>query len=453
MKRIGIIGGGMAGLTAAYELLDEPAEVTVFEAQPEAGGKVKTERADGYLIEKGPNTLQSASPAMQQIIDELNLEREITAASEEAGKRFVVRGGSPLPLPTSLGDFLSTPLLSWRAKLRLLKEPFVSTPPTRDTESIADFVERRLGSEVLAYAVNPFVAGIYAGDPGQLSLRHTFPRLEALERQHGSLLVGHVKKMMQGSRRSASSPKRRLFSFKGGLQALPNALAQKLEDRIHFDTEVHDLRRTAEGWQLSTAGAEAQVFDAVIFAAPLYRLQAMQFDSPVDLDPLSDVPYPPVTVLALGFHRDDVAHPLDGFGMLVPEAEEEFSILGTLFISSLFDGRAPDDHVLLSTFVGGMRRPELALAPTDAVVETALSDLRTLLGVSAAPSFVRRIRWEHAIPQYHLHYQRVQDTINQLETACDGLFLAGNFRSGVSVGDTMTSGREAAQSVSRFVSK
>ena len=443
MPSVAIIGAGLTGLAAAYHLYEEDAAAfSVFEAGAQAGGVVHSECTNGYLVEHGPNTLQSIPPILEDILTALDLEGRIVEPPPTAKKRYVVRGGQPLPVPDSLKSLLTTDLLSWPAKVRLLREPFASSIPGKAEESVADFVSRRLGQEVLDYAVNPFVGGIYAGDPQHLSLRYAFPRLYELEEEHGSLLKGALFSKHQ------STTRRRLFSFDEGLQTLPLALAHKLEGRIHLQTRVTAIEKRKGRWVLTLRHQEkvsTRRFDAVIYAAPLHELANIGLSAPLDLAPLLEVLYPPLSVLALGFRRQDVAHPLDGFGMLVPAAEDAFNILGTLFSSTLFPNRAPEDHVLLTSFVGGMRHPDLGLASTDTLVAIARQDLATLLGVRGEPTFVKRVAWQKAIPQYHLGYGQVHRCLDELEAARPGLFWAGNYRGGVSAGDAMASGQQAAR--------
>lgn len=454
MASVGIIGAGIAGLTAAHRLHRAGIDVTVLEATDRPGGKIRSERAEGYLLEHGPNTVQTATPLMNRLIADLGLEGDVVEADAAAKKRYVVRDGVPRPLPTSPLHILTTDLFSLTAKLRLLGEPFI--PPNRDAddESVADFARRRLGREVLDYGLNPFVGGIFAGDPEQLSVRHAFSRLHALEHEHGSLFRGllHTARSGSANRDDAddAGPARRMFSFRQGLQQLPDALADALgPSSVRYGTSVVGMHRDGGAWRLMAqqgdAPPAAHAFDAVITTVPLPRFAALRLETPVDMAPLNDVSYPPVSVVAMGFRRADVAHPLDGFGMLVPEAETDYQILGTIFTSTIFPDRTPADHVLLTTFVGGARRPALGRAP-DAEQQAAIeADLQALLGVRAAPAFVRPVRWPHAIPQYTLGYGAVKQTLDRLEATHPRLLFAGNYRNGISVGDAMASGRHAAR--------
>ncbi len=447
--KVAIIGGGIAGLTAAYWLRQGGAEVTLFEATARVGGALRSARTDGYLVEYGPNTVQ-ATPLLEELIEALGLRTQQIEAKAAARKRYVVREGKPVALPSSPQAFLTSDLFSLGARLRVLREPFVAPAPPLLDESMADFVRRRLGQEVLDYAVNPFVAGVFAGDPARLSLRHAFPRLHALEQQHGSLIKGAKKqaKAPTGSKESTASH-RHIFSFHGGLQTLPDALANALGPAVRLNAAVRRLHREKEGWTLHVAGAssEEETFDAVLYAAPLHALEKFDFDAGLDLAPLLDVPHPPVSLLALGFRRAAVRHPLDGFGLLVPAVEKDFRILGVLFSSTLFPDRAPSGYVLLTVFVGGARHPELALASDDELAATVLDDLTRLLGIQDVPVFSKRILWEKAIPQYHLGYDRVTTLLDRLEERHAGLFFAGNYRSGISVGDAAASGEDAARRI------
>lgn len=445
MTTVAIIGAGVAGLMAAYRLHAAGAAVTVFEAGSHPGGVMRSERLGAYLVEHGPNSIQARTKLLEDLVAELGLEAELVEASPAAKQRFVVRGGRPVALPTSPPTFLASPLFSAASKLRLLREPFVRRSPPDAEETVADFVRRRLGHEWVDYAINPFVAGVYAGDPERLALRHAFPRMFALEQTYGSLIRGQIRKSREQKRMVEPAPSGRMFSFREGLQTLPSALAARLGDRVRYGAPVRGLRPEAGRWRVEAEGEE--VFDAVVWAGPLYRLPSLRLGVDEDLTPFREVWYPPVRVVALGYRRADVRHPLDGFGLLVPAVETDFDILGCLFSSTLFPGRAPEDHVLLTTFVGGARHPDLARAAeadAQAVVER---DLGRLLGIDARPAFARHVFWERAIPQYEVGYGRVKALIERLETSYPGFFMAGNFRQGISVADALASGDDAAQRV------
>jgi len=452
MPTVGVIGAGIAGLTAAYRLHQQGVSVRVLEASDRIGGVIRSESTEGFLVEHGPNSIRAGSVELERIIEEIDLHDERVWANDAADTRYVVRDGTPTPLPASIRSFLSTDLFSTQAKLRLLAEPFVGGVAS-DDESVADFTRRRLGPEVLDYAVAPFVGGVFAGAPGDLSVRHAFDRLARLEDEYGSLFLGAVGRALSSEDSDEPDVPSGLFSFRNGLETLPNALADALGEQITLNAPVSALHQHDDEWNVTLdpphGQQDALAFDALICTAPLHRLATMEVDTPVDLGPLSDVWYPPLSVLALGYPQDAIDHPLDGFGMLVPPVEDDLNILGTIFSSTLFPGRAPDDHVLLTTFVGGARAPDRATLDASALHSVVESDLDRLLGVEGGPVFRRHIHWSNAIPQYTVGYGQIKETLAELERTHSRLAFAGNYRQGVSVGDALESGVDAAQRLRR----
>lgn len=445
MASVAILGGGISGLIAGYLLEKAGIPFTLFEAEPVVGGKIKTTIADGYLVEHGPNSLQSTTPLLNQLIEETGLNHARVSASPKARKRFVVRGGTPQALPMSPPALLRSRYFSTSTKLGLLREPFKSKRKDASEESVAAFFKRRLGQEILDYAVDPFVTGIFAGDPAALSLQHAFPTLHEMEQKHGSLLKG-----LRASRQAANAgqpAKRTIFSFAEGMQMLPHALAAPIKSSIKLNCRVSRVTPEHGKWTITTDAAPPHAFDAVLNTLPLPAALPCFTELPIDLQPLADVSYPPVTVFALGFHEDDVQHPLDGFGMLVPGKEMGARILGTIFSSTVFPNRAPDGQVLLTTLVGGARKGDLCGLEDGLILDFVLDDLHHMLGVAANPVFVNQIPWPKAIPQYNMGYGRVKGLIASLEDSYQGLFFAGNYKNGISVGDAAKSGEAAAQQI------
>jgi oxygen-dependent protoporphyrinogen oxidase len=440
MPHIGILGAGIAGLTAAYRLQQKGLSVQVLEVTDHPGGVIRSENTDGFLVEHGPNSLRP-SPVLEETVQQLSLDEERVWANDAASTRYIVRDGRPLPVPSSLGAFLTTDLFSNRAKFRLLGEPFVGRRSATQ-ESLADFVRRRLGPEVLDYAVAPFVGGVYAGDPEQLSARHAFERLSIWEEEYGSLFWGA---MRSGSEESSDvDVPSGLFSFRDGIETLPRTLADVLGNRIQYESPATALQPDGATWTVTVDSSTSHSFDALICTVPLHQLDTLRLSSSVPLSPLTDVSYPPVQVVALGYPESAIAHPLDGFGMLVPPVEDNYDILGTLFSSTLFPGRAPEGHVLLTTFVGGARNPELGSRDAKAIQPIVERDLDRLLSVDGEPTFARHVHWPRAIPQYTVGYGTVKDTLSALEEEHPSLYFAGNYRQGVAVGDAMASGADAA---------
>ncbi|MCU0648659.1 MAG: protoporphyrinogen oxidase [Gemmatimonadaceae bacterium] len=471
-RTVAIVGGGITGLTLALELKRRGFLSTVFEAGPIAGGNIRSSRFGDYLVEHGPHSLLTSTPILD-LIGYLGLRDEMIAANAAVSQRFVVRGGRLRVFPTTPPAMLATRLLTWRAKLRVLFEPLVRARPDDVDESVAAFVRRRLGHEVLDYAVNPFVAGIFAGDPERLSLRHTLPRVATMEREHGSLSAGLMAGFRARRAKGRATPSDAttttdatppsaptVISFRDGLQTLVDAISRALGSDLEVRTTVTSVHRRDDRWVVEAMAtdrdehAAARAFDAVVLAVPTHALSAMELPAALRKysAPLESVEYPPVATVTMGFRRAAVRHPLNGFGFLVPAVERR-AMLGTLFTSTLFPARAPEDHVAISSFVGGTRQPELATASTEATVAALLPDLATLLGVTEPPVFVKRVLWPRAIPQYTVGYDAMLEAAEQTEQANGGLYLVGNYRHGVSVGDCVTTANRTAERVAAYLAR
>jgi len=442
---VGILGGGITGLSVAYALQKSGIKATVYEKSEEVGGAIHSITKKGFLVEEGPNTLSIRSSKMWNLLDTLGLESQMVKANDVAKKRFIVKNKKPIPVPMSFSNFLTTPLISSGAKLRLLKEPFVSASD-RDDESVATFIERRLGRQPLDYGINPFVSGIYAGDPQKLSIKYTFSMLWEMEQRYGSITRGMIKK-----ERPKNRPKRAMISFREGNQVLPNTLADFLDNTPKTSTEILSITKNNYNWVLS-GEAPDQPFETehncLISTLPTHLLP--ELFAPELVNELAKLPYAPVSVLGLGFESNQITHPLDGFGMLIPEVEN-YKTLGVLFSSTLFPNRAPDGHELLTCFIGGARNPELARKSPKELVKIVLRELSELLQISGDPVFHHHKYWAKAIPQYPVGYNRYAKEMNNIEKENPGLFFQGNFREGVSVPDCILSGFETAQKVITFI--
>ena len=433
-----IIGAGISGLSLAWQIQQSGGTCTLLEAATTCGGALHSIRRDGYLAETGPHSILLNSPEIETFLYSIpGLKERMAEAYPEAKKRFIVRHGKPHAVPMGPLSALTTPLWSIRGKLRVLKEPFIRPAAPEAEESVAEFVRRRLGDELYRYAINPLVGGIYAGDPEELSLRYGFPKLHSLEQTHGGLVRGAFAKMRE-ARKSGARFRKRIVSFKDGMGELPEHLAAALGDSLQTGAQILSIQQTNQQWTVAWKTADNQLqeatFDQLIVTAPAHRLPDLPFEPTLrrDLAPLATIDYPPVSSISLGFKRADVAHPLDGFGALVPECEER-NILGVLFPSRLFAHRAPDDAVLLSVFVGGERQPQLATDQTDELLKIVMPELKALLGVEGSPTFVHHTHWPKAIPQYKRTHARHLATMERIENDYPGLKLAGNYRTGISV--------------------
>ncbi len=454
-KSIAIVGGGITGLTAAHRLHTAGFSVTVFEKNAQVGGAITTTEKEGWLMEGGPNSLQE-TPDVAAFVRELRLEGDRLVANSAAKKRFIVRRGKLIPVPLSPPALLTSPLLSPGARLRVFAE-MLTRPRGRTTDtSLASFIGEHFGREIVDYGLNPFISGVYAGDPEKLSARYTFPRLWQLERTHGSLLRGFRAEARERRARGESAGATPIISFTHGLQTLPNALAAALPDgSVKLNRTITNII-PGRPWKIISTqdGAETtQEFDAVVLALPASGLAQLVFGTLGErpLASLDDQPHPPVSSLFLGFKREQISHPLDGFGALVP-AREQRTFLGVLFSSTLFPGRAPDGRVALTVFAGGTRQPETARLAPALLLNRVLPDLCTLLGITGDPAFTHHTFWSKAIPQYNIGHERFLEPMARCEIDHPGLFIGGNARDGISLPDCIKSGHALAAKAADFAS-
>jgi oxygen-dependent protoporphyrinogen oxidase len=427
-----VVGGGLSGLVRAYALARRGEDVLLLERSPQPGGVVLTDRVDGYTIERGPNTVRPA-PELWSLICDLRLLAEAELASPSA-KRYLDFDGRLQPMPMSPFDLIGTRLLSLRGKLRLLGEPFITRRGSQD-ESVRDFFTRRLGPEVAERFVEPFVSGIFAGDAGELAAASAFPALKAFDTQYGSLLRGAIQSR-KGNRPAAVKPPRGLLSFRQGLSTLPRAIAAELKDRLKLECPVREIAQAASGWKAFTENGAFEA-ERLILATPLAEAGALvQTVSPEAAAALAAIPSPPLAVLHLAWPADAFRLPPRGFGYLVvPQASRR--ILGCLWTSSLFPGRAPEGQALLTIYLGGRLDPNAAGLADEALVETAVGDVREAMGVRGDPRVVAVTRWTHSIPQYDRgHAERIR-ALEEAEIRHPGLTFLGNYRGGISVGDVV----------------
>lgn len=445
MNPVAIIGAGITGLTAAFHLSRRGLPVVVYEATNRTGGAIQSLRAEGYLAEFGPNTILETSPKITELVNDAGLSPRRLDPDPAASARFVVRYKRPIAMPASPLGMLTTDLFSWRAKLAVLREPFVPRRTDGKEESVAAFVTRRLGREFLDHAIDALVAGVYAGDPNKLSVPEAFPKLGQLEARYGSLIKGQIfgarERKKRGEIAKDRAPK---FSFDEGLQVLPDTLSAKLGSSVRLQAEVTRIERSETGWHVRVNGATHE-HSAVVYAGTAYKLAELIFDCdpPMSASDFKAIRYPPVASVVLGFRREDVRHPCKGFGMLIPKIEG-FKILGSIFSSSLFPNRAPEGHITLTSYVGGERFPELAGLAPEELYDVTCEDLRVLLGVTGRPTFQHCVYYPKAIPQYNLGYGRFRELMSEMERKAPGLYFAGHYRDGISLGDSIVSGRQVA---------
>ncbi len=452
-----IIGGGISGLCTAFFLREKGVSVRLLEKSARPGGVIRSVCADGFLYEYGPNSSLDTTPLLHELIQKLNLQTELLYAGPQAKNRYILRKGELLALPMGPLAFLKTPLFSWKAKMGLLREPFV--PPRRDDgdESLAGFVRRRLGEEFLDYAIDPFVAGVYAGLPEKLSVRSAFPKLYALEENYGSLIRGAVRGARERRKRAeASKQSAQMFSFRSGMEVLVRALAEKLKEQVETGARISAVRRNENGFELlyrSESGSERSVSCRhLIFTVPAYALSEMPFEFDFPLArALKEIDYSPVAVVFWGFRENPANRPLNGFGFLAPRKENR-QILGSIWNSRIFPDRAPKGGVAMTTFIGGSRQPNLAVLPEDDLENLVRNDLQEILGISRQPDFRFVHKWARAIPQYNLGHRKIMEKITMFEERHPGIYISGNFRGGISLTDCIKNAGVLAGRISREIS-
>lgn len=432
-----IVGAGISGLTTAFRLARSGWRVAVVEAAGRVGGAIQTHTEGPWRFELGPNTVLENHETVGRLIHDAGLDGEKAVAAPSGKRRYLYKDGRLIPLPGGPPGFLATPLFSPGAKLRLLKEPWIRRPPEGTEESIAQFVRRRLGQEFLDYAVGPFVSGVYAGDPERLSVRWAVPRIWTLERDHGSLIRGAF------ARRKGPAPGGAMISFRDGLEALPKKLAQEIGD-VRTGVSAQKIVRVTGGYRAETSAGPIEA-KHIVLAVPADAAARLLDEITAGASRLFDqIPYAAVAVLALGWRREGVGHPLAGFGFLAPR-KEGLRSLGCLFPSELFPNRAPEDHVSLAAFAGGRTDPEIVSWDEDRIATTLIDELRGPLSLRGDPAFHLVRRWPRAIPQYEVGHGRFVERAKEIEQALPGLYLGGNFLSGVSVPNCIQNGTELAE--------
>ena len=464
-----VLGAGIAGLCYAHAL-GAGADVLVLDAAPRAGGLVRTEHAQlpaahggGALhFEWGPEALQDNAPETLALLAELGL--AAAPAAEAARRRFVLHEGRLVALPMSPPAFLSSPLLTVGGKLRALAEPFRDARTALDG-SVADFVRHRLGTQVLERLVDPFVSGVYAGDPELLSLRAAFPLLAAFVAEHGSLFAGLRARGRAARARGEAPAVPSLVSLPGGLGALPAALAGALGARLRLGVRVTALHAAAlhgttphgttphgaaprgadvGDWRVVTAAGEVRA-RRVVCALPVAA--AARLLAPVSAalgGELGGMSCESVVSLVHAWRRRDAGHALDGFGYLVPGRERRLH-LGTLFSSSIQPARCPPDVVLLRTLLGGARHARLVEWPDEELLATLADDVAPVLGLHGEPLFTRIVRQRGALPRYDLRQPARQAQLDALLASLPGLALIGNHRRGISVNALIEASRALAR--------
>ena len=468
MTRVAVIGGGVSGLACGLALRDRARErgldlrVTVFEKETQPGGNLRTLNRDGWQFEWGPNGFLDNEPATLRLVDRLELRPRLLRSSDATRRRFLLVNGRLEEIPLSPKAFLGSRMLTLRGKLRMAGELMVparkdlgraAADPATD-ETIDQFGERRLGREFADVMLDPMVKGVFGGEARRLSLAAAFPRMVELEKNHGGLfraMIALGRDKRRKGRRTDAGPTGVLHSFDGGMAVLVDALAAALDAdpgaEVVRGADIDALAREADGWRMTWPGGERGGFAAVVEASPAHAAarHVRDLDAALTTD-LADIPYAPMAVVALGFARQNVAHDLDGFGLLVPGRERR-SVLGVLWSSSIFPGLAPAGHVLLRSMAGGSGNPAVMELDDEDLVATVLADLRPLLGLRGKPALVHIIRHRRAIAQYVPgHLARLQ-AIDAAGMRLGALYFAGSAYRGIAVNACIKESETLAEKV------
>ncbi len=477
MKRVVIIGGGITGLAAAHRILEQgreleqPLEITLIEGSAELGGIIQTTEREGFLLERGPDAFVSEKPEALDLARRIGLESHLIETNQQNRRSFIVREGKLLPVPEGfhllaparLWPFMTSRIFSWIGKARIALDLLLPRPANGERdESIADFVRRRVGREALERMAQPMVAGIHTADPEQLSVRAAFPKFLEMEQQHRSLIRALRKSSSPTVRESAgvSGARYGLFlSFDRGMQMLVDQLSKRLDGvAINLRTRVTSIAPNAlpDGratrWRIQLDDGRQIEADAVCVSLPAYAAANLLQETDAELSTeLNAIPYASSATINLAYRREDIPHPLDGFGFVVPFVERR-SLMACTFSSVKFEGRAPEGFVLLRAFVGGALQPELMELDNDEMNSRVRQDLLDLLGIEKDPLFTEVSRWQNSMPQYHLgHLDRARRIEARIATL-PGLALAGNAYSGIGIPDCIRTAECAADDLLEYLS-
>jgi oxygen-dependent protoporphyrinogen oxidase len=440
-----ILGAGPAGLAVANAMMRQGAQVKVIEPATRPGGSIRTVREDGWLVETGPNTLQIEGEADQALLNSYGLGTVQQAADQASAQRFILSKGKLHALTNKPSSLFKGNLLTWRGKLRFISEIFRPRGGSAE-ETVQAFMTRRFGAEAADLLMDPVVSGVHAGDPSRLCMANSFPSIPALEASHRSVILGLIRQPPKG---------RSIIGFPAGMQQLADAMAAPLRSgALQLGSLATLIRRDARGWNVAWRNAQGQDEGAfakhLIVTAPHWQWASLPFDEELKktFREWERAEAPPVTVVARGYDRSAVAHPLDGFGYLIP-GKEKRQILGCLFPSTVLPGRTPEGKVLLCCFIGGARYPALARQTDEQLRASVDRELAETLGVSGPPEKEWIQRWDRAIPQYGVDQSRREAALALAEAKNPGLHFHGAFRGGIALMHVIRAGDALGRSLAK----
>jgi len=442
-----VIGGGITGLCAGWYARAAGDSVCVLEAAERPGGWAHTIHEDGFQFDWGPNGFLDREPLMLEWLDALGLTDDLVQADESSARRFIVRNGNLVEIVPP-PRFLVSPMLSVTGRARLMMEPLIK--PRRDgaPESIYDFAKRRIGREAADALVTPMVSGVFGGDAKQLSLAHCFPRMAAMEAEHGSLFRAMMAKAKEAKRSGAKSgsamgPGGTLTTLRGGIGQIIAQAAESLGEALQCGVPAQKIARNGDGYRVECLDGRAFEAKRVVLAAPPKAAASMLAElAPGVSQRLNEVESVNMAVVCTAYRREAVGHDMDGFGFLVPRMENR-RVLGCLWTSSIFPHQAPEGWVLLRTMIGGATDPS-AVGLSDAeLLDLVAKEVHPLMGIAGEPEIARIFKHRDSIPQYGLGHQAVLDAVDAASAQNPGLAFAGNAYRGVSLNDCVVSARRA----------
>ncbi len=465
LQRVAVLGAGISGLSAAHFLRRLPSQpqITVFESSDRVGGLLKTERAEGFLIESTADSFLNNKqlPWAGRLAEEIGF-RDLSAPKEEhrralilkSGKTFSVPEGFYLMAAAQFAGIWSSPVLSWPAKIRLRMESLIPAGLLNTDVSLADFARRRVGKETYQQLVQPLVSGIYTADPERLSMEAALPQFVEMVRKHGSLIAG-LRNRNDGATPQTSGARYQLFRApNAGMGAFIQCLAKSLTNsdnpcEIRLSTPITSLTNSAGTWQIETANSQRHEFDHCVVATPApVASRILAASQPGLAKEVGEIEHAGVAVVAIGYKNKQIQHPMEAFGLVIPDVERR-DIIAISFGSNKFANRAPDDHTLLRVFLGGASRRDLLESDDAELIRIAVREAADILTIQGEPTLTRLYRWDRVTPQYHVgHLARLQ-RIDTIMNGVNGLAIAGNAYHGIGIPQCVRSGYQAAERIAK----
>ncbi len=468
VKRVAIVGSGVSACACAVALKEKGIDFTLFEKESQPGGKLLTEKLDGFLVEGGPDSFLPEKYWTVDLIRKVGLEDELLCSNDEFKGTYIYSGGRlhrlpegvMLMVPTMITPLLKSSLISWPGKIRMGLEFFLPRKKDNVDESLAQFVTRRLGKECLEKIAEPLVAGIHTSNPDNMSILAIFPRFVEMERKHGSLIKGMLAALKKMPPADPSKRKMTYFmSLKEGMQQLTDTcLAAIGRERIKTSSEITRVQKVGNGYRLVLRGKEgqgelfherAELFDEVVLTTPAYVTSELVRDMDAELSTrLLAMEWSSTATISIAFRKEDIKVKLPGFGFIVPKVENR-RINATSWSSIKWSFRAPDDYLLLRSFVGGGHHEELVFEDDAKLVSIVIDELRSIAGIDATPVFSKVYRWVKGMPKYTVGHLERLAVIDELKASHPGLHLIGCSYRGIGIGDCVKSGFDAAAEIAK----